>query len=111
MSRTDSRASVQTQLAAPLERSLVRFLALHKIQNDAEVVSTHLLVRSNDEQGLTKPSLNDMIQANLIPKRKGANIFQSTIYSILCLRPTFKAGLILPELQNVYERLNKAQAR
>jgi hypothetical protein len=63
------------------------------------------------EAKLTNSSLNDMIQKNLIPQRKGRNVFQSTIYGIMCLKPTFKAGFLVEEVQKVYERLNQAQAR
>lgn len=52
-----------------------------------------------------------MIQKNLITKRKGGNFLQSIMYGVMCLRPTFKAGYLVGEVQKVYERLNQAQAR
>lgn len=51
-----------------------------------------------------------MIDKDLFTKRKGSNVFQSVLKSIMCLRPTYKAGYLVEDVQKVYERLNKAQA-
>lgn len=52
-----------------------------------------------------------MIKRNAFPKRKGNTIASSIYHSIMCLRPTYKAGVLVQELKGVWERYNKAQAR
>lgn len=56
-------------------------------------------------------SLNEMIKRNAFPKRKGATFATSIYHSIMCLRPSYKAGALVEDLTQVWERYNAAQAR
>ena len=52
-----------------------------------------------------------MLKRNAFPKRKGNSVASSVYHSIMCLRPTYKAGALVEELRGVWERYNTAQAR
>lgn len=58
-----------------------------------------------------KSSLNAIINANGMGKRKGKEPITSTYQAIRSFQPSYKAGYMLGEAEEVYRGFNAAQAR